>query len=62
VSNHDFPSTGLFRGYLTKEAFEAGSHFVWEEGVEFMADVSQPIWPQAYAALIAEKGFDPKEV
>ena len=62
ASNHDVLTPALFRGFLTKEAFEAGNHYVWEQSVEFLADVSLPLWPQAYAALCAQEGFDPTEV
>lgn len=51
-SNHGVASHALFRGFLSKEAFESGAHFLWEREVEFRADVSLPLWPQAYAALI----------
>ena len=62
ASNHGATSLALFRGFLSKEAFKAGSHYVWEKWVEFTPDVSQPIWPQAYAALIAQEGLDAAEV
>ena len=62
ATNHGTPTLALFRGFLSKEAFEDGSHYVWEKSVEFTADVSQPIWPQAYAALIAQEGFPSSEV
>jgi hypothetical protein len=61
-SNHGVPTHALFRGYISKEAFDAGSGYVWEKAIEFMADVSLPLWPQAYAALVAQEGFDPTEV
>jgi len=56
VSNHGVPSTALFRGFLSEEAFRAGRAFVWEEEVQFAADVTAPLWGQAYAALKAELG------
>lgn len=62
VSNHDFPSTALFRGYISKEAFDSGSHYVWEKGIEMMADVSLPLWPPAYDALALELGIVNVEV
>ena len=61
-SNHGWPSHALFRGFLSKEAFQAGAHYVWEKEIEFTPDVSQPIWEQAYAALIEQSEFDPEEV
>lgn len=51
ASNHGIPTCALFRGYVSKEAFEAGKAFVWERQVEFTSDVSRPLWEQAYAAL-----------
>ncbi|MGV7119544.1 hypothetical protein [Sphingopyxis sp. 550A] len=62
VSNHGLPARALFRGFLSKEAFEDGKHFVWEREIEFPADVSLPIWPQAYAAIVAAETLDPTEV
>jgi len=51
------PSVARFRGFLSKEAFTAGKHFVWEEVIEFMADLSDGadgVARQAYAALRAQ--------
>lgn len=56
--NHGNHSNALFRGFVSKEAFEAGKSFVWEKEVEFHPDVSQPLWPQAYAALRQLEGFE----
>lgn len=53
ASNHGTRAVALFRGFVSREAFEAGKGFVWEHQVEFTADVSQPIWAQGYAALRA---------
>ena len=62
ASNHGMPATALFRAFLSQAAFEAGSHYVAEFNVEFMPDVSQPLWPQAYAALVEQEGFAATEV
>lgn len=51
VSNHGVPATALARGFLSQAAFQAGKHFVWEGTFEFVSDVSQPLWTQAYAEL-----------
>lgn len=51
VSNHDADSVATFRAFLTKDAYESGAKFVSEYSVSFDADVSKPIWAQAYAAL-----------
>lgn len=61
ASNHGWPSHALFRGFLSKEAFKAGSHYVWEKEIQFAPDVSQPIWQQAYASLIEAEGFEAQE-
>jgi hypothetical protein len=57
VSNHGVSSVALFRGYLSKEAFDAGKPYVFEKEVEFTANVALPLWDQAYAALKAADGF-----
>jgi len=62
ASNHGVPAQALFRGFLSQAAFESGAHYVWEKRVEFAPDVSQPLWPQAYAALCAEESFEGVEV
>ena len=51
ASNHGQPATAKFRGFLSKEAFEAGAHYLWEQDVWFVADVTQPLWEQAYSEL-----------
>lgn len=53
ASNHGLPAVALARGYLDQAAFAAGRACVWERTIEFPADVSQPLWPQGYAALKA---------
>lgn len=62
ASNHGAMSLALFRGFLSKEAFQSGAHYVWEQWIEFTPDVSQPLWEQAYAALVEQEGLDPVEV
>ena len=62
ASNHGFPATALFRAYISKEAFAAGAQYVWEHQVTWNADVSQPLWSQAYLALISEQGFRSEEI
>lgn len=52
ASNHGEDTLVKFRGFLSKEAFEAGSHFLWEKDISFPADIAEPLWPQAYAYLI----------
>lgn len=50
-SNHGAESLAKFRGFLSKEAFQAGSHFMWEFDLIFTADVTQSLWNQAYEKL-----------
>lgn len=57
TSNHGVPSNVKFRGFLSKEAYEAGARSVWELDMEFLADVALPLWPQAYEAFKAEKNW-----
>lgn len=51
ASNHGVPSNVKFRGFISKEAFESGSRYLWEKDIEFLADVELPLWAQAYDAL-----------
>lgn len=62
ASNHGATSLALFRGFLSKDAFKAGAHYVWEKWIEFTPDVSKPIWEQAYQALIELENLDATEV
>ena len=57
ASNHGAPARALFRGFLSREAFEGAASFVWEREVEFTPDVASPLWPQAYAAMTAQEGL-----
>ncbi|EOX3456117.1 hypothetical protein ACPFUK_003332 [Vibrio cholerae] len=54
VSNHGVQANALFRGFISREAFDNGFHYVWEREFQFTADVSKPVWEQAYAQLKAE--------
>lgn len=54
VSNHSVPSSALLRGFASREAYTSGYRYQYEREIEFAADVTQPIWPQAYAAYKAE--------
>ena len=58
VSNHGQPAYILVRGFLSKEAFEAGKHYVWEQQCEFQATVADPLWTQGYAHLKALPEFN----
>ncbi len=57
TSNHGVESIAVFRGYSSKEAFEGLKAFVVEVTVTFEANVSEPLWGQAYAALKALPEF-----
>lgn len=56
LANHGVPAIARFRGYVSKEAFEAGARFVWEKTLEIEADAPDAPWKLAYAAL---KAYDP---
>lgn len=62
ASNHGAASLALFRGFLSKDAFKAGSHYVWEKWIEFTPEVSQPLWSQAYKALVTQENLEATEV
>lgn len=51
ASNHGVMASALFRGFLNQAAFEGGANYMWEQSVEFEADVTQPLWVQAYSEL-----------
>jgi hypothetical protein len=51
ASNHGVMASSLFRGFLSQAAFEGGANYMWEQSVEFEADVTQPLWEQAYSEL-----------
>ena len=54
ASNHGVPCNVKFRGFVSQEAFNEGSRYLWEMDIEFMADVTLPLWAQAYDALKRE--------
>lgn len=51
TSNHGVSSHVLFRGFLSKEAFQGGSSYMWEREVEMDLDINAPLWTQAYDHL-----------
>lgn len=53
ASNHGVESIAKFRGFISKEKFDDGANYLWELDIEFVADVTQPLWVQAYQALKA---------
>lgn len=61
ASNHGAKATALFRAFLSEQAFADGAHYVAEFNIEFDADVSQPLWGQAYAAFISQQGYGASE-
>lgn len=54
LANHAVAAEARFRGFVSREAFEAGKAYVFERIVTFDADVSEPVWAQAYDALKLE--------
>ena len=58
ASNHGERSAAKFRGFLSQDAYHAGANYAWEQDVEFMADVAQPLWGQAYQALKSALNVD----
>lgn len=51
TNNHGVGSAVLFRGYLNRETFKTGASYFWEKELEIMLNISEPLWPQAYAEL-----------
>lgn len=51
TNNHGAKTAALFRGFLSEQAFREGKHYVFEQSVEFDADVSLPLWDQAYSCI-----------
>ena len=58
VSNHGVESIAKFRGFLSQDKYNAGANYLWEQDVEFMADVTQPLWGQAYQTLKSALNVD----
>lgn len=54
VSNHGVKANALFRGFSSKEAFKSGKHYLYEKSIEFNANVSIPLWEQAYDELLKQ--------
>lgn len=54
ASNHGMKATALFRGFISKEAFESGKNFMFEKEVQFDAEVSSNLWEQAYRHIKLE--------
>ena len=62
VSNHGVVSFAKFRGFVSRETYLSGGKYLWEQDIQFNADVSQPLWPQAYEKLISDNGWVSNEV
>ena len=56
-SNHGQKTNALFRGFVSKDAFENCKHYIYEVSCEFDADIKEPLWPQAYKALSEQEGI-----
>lgn len=61
-SNHGEKTNALFRGFVSKEAFDGSKHYIYECSAEFYADIEKPLWPQAYDALITQEALIATEV
>jgi hypothetical protein len=51
ASNHGNKAYALFRGFLSKEAFDNGKPFVFEKSIELDVNVSGNLWEQAYVFI-----------
>lgn len=51
TSNHGVQSVAKFRGFISRDDFLDGAHYMWEVDIFFSADVSLPLWSQAYDHL-----------
>lgn len=62
VSNHGVKASALLRGFASKEAFEDKKHYMYEETIEFDADVSGNLWEQAYSVFCENLGIENNQV
>lgn len=62
VSNHGVMARALLRGFISEQSFNDGSHYMYEETIEFNADVSGNIWEQAYNAFCESIGIESNQV
>lgn len=62
VSNHGVKASALIRGFASKEAFENKKHYMYEETIEFDADVSGNLWEQAYSVFCESLGIENNQV
>ena len=51
ASNHGVETHALFRSYISREAFKSGANYIDEHPVSFIADVTKPLWEQAFSKL-----------
>lgn len=58
ASNHGVESIAKFRGFIGQDKYQEGANYVWECDIEFMSDVTQPLWGQAYRALKSALNVD----
>lgn len=56
VSNHGVNARALFRGYASKDSFDEAKHYMFEQSLEFKADVGGNLWEQAYLAFSESLG------
>ena len=62
ASNHGVHSKATFRGFASKASFDEGKRYMYEHEIGFMADVSKPLWEQAYSELKKEIDFSTEDV
>ena len=60
--NHGVSAEATFRGFTSKVAFDEGKRYMYEHGIVFMADVSKPLWEQAYSELKKEIDVSTEDV
>jgi len=51
ASNHGVYTKATFRGFASKAAFDEGKRYMYENEVNFTANVSSLLWEQAYSEL-----------
>lgn len=62
VVNHNVPATATIRGFTSREAYESKKHYIYENVIDFNADVSGNLWEQAYNAFCDNLGIENNQV
>lgn len=58
ASNHGVESVAMLRGFISREAYEEGKSYVYEDSLEFSPDISKPLWSQVYEEYCNNLGID----